>query len=204
MAIVFGVFTVLLVIGVPIYFVLGGASLAYFIAEGIPAWTIIQRQFVGMNSFVQVAIPLFVLAGNLMDAGGTLRRIIHFAKLCVGRFKGGMAHVNVVASMMFAGVTGSAVADVAALGPMEIEMMTSQGYEKDYATALTCAAASIGPIIPPSMPLIMYGVVSGTNVGNLLMAGLIPGLLMGGFLILQVTYFAHKSNFPTSVAAPLK
>ena len=87
---------------------------------------------------------------------------------------------------------------------MVIGMMASQGYEKDYATALTCAAASIGPIIPPSMPLIMYGVVSGTNVGNLLMAGLIPGLLMGGFLMLQVTYYAHKYNFPTSDAAPLK
>ena len=111
-----------------------------------------------------------------------------------------MAHINIVASMMFAGVTGSAVADVAALGPMEIEMMTEQGYDKDYATALTCASASIGPIIPPSLPLIMYGVVSGTSVGALLMAGLVPGILMGIVLMLQVCWYAKKYDFPTSEA----
>jgi tripartite ATP-independent transporter DctM subunit len=191
-------------IGVPIYFVLGGASLAYMLINNLPAWTILQRQFVGLNSFVMLAVPLFILAGNLMDSGGTLKRIIMFAQVCVGRFKGGIAHVNIMASMMFAGLTGSAVADVAALGPMEIEMMTTAGYDKEYSTALTCAAASVGPIIPPSLPLIMYGVVSGTSVGALLIAGVVPGLLMGFFLMMQVVYFAHKYNFPTSEAFPLK
>ena len=204
MGMVFAVFAILMVLGIPIYFVLGSTCLAYFAANDMPAWLIIQRQFSGMNTFVQVAIPLFILAGNIMDKGGSLQRIIHFAKVCVGRFKGGMAHINIVASMMFAGVTGSAVADVAALGPMEIKMMTDQGYDKEYSTALTCASASIGPIIPPSLPLIMYGVVSGTSVGDLLMAGLIPGILMGIVLMIQVVYYARKYNFPTSEAYSIK
>ncbi len=197
-------FVVLLAIGMPMYFVLGGASLAYFFSKGLPAWTIIQRQFVGLNSFVMLAVPLFILAGNLMDSGGMMKRIIQLSKICVGRFKGGLAHVNIAASMLFAGVSGSAVADVAALGPLEIEMMESNGYEKDYAAALTCASASIGPTIPPSLPLIMYGVVSGTPIGALLIAGLVPGVLMGIALMLQVAYVARKYNFPTCEKYPLR
>lgn len=201
---IFGTMFLLMFLGVPIYYVLGGACMVYFASEGIPIWTIVQRQFTGLNSFVQVAIPLFILAGNLMDEGGALDRIVEFAKATVGRFKGGMAHVNILCSMMFAGVTGSAVADVAALGPLEIKMMTENGYEKDYATALTVASASIGPIIPPSLPLIMFGVVSGVSVGSLLMAGLIPGIIMGAALMIQVTIVAHRHNLPTSRAYPFK
>ena len=201
---IFGTMFVLMFLGVPIYYVLAGACVVYFTSQGIPIWTVVQRQFVGLNSFVQVAVPLFILAGNLMDAGGSLKRIVNFAKATVGRFKGGMAHVNVLASMMFAGVTGSAVADVAALGPLEIEMMTSQGYEKDYATSVTVSSACIGPIIPPSLPLIMFGVVSGTSVGSLLMAGMVPGIIMGVGLMLQVAYVAHRHNLPTSEAYPLR
>ena len=201
---IFGTMFLLMFLGVPIYYVLAGACVVYFGVNGIPIWTVIQRQFTGLNTFVQVAIPMFILAGNLMDAGGALDRIVKFAQATVGRFKGGMAHVNILASMMFAGVTGSAVADVAALGPLEIEMMTSQGYEKDYATSVTVASACIGPIIPPSLPLIMFGVVSGTSVGALLMAGAIPGIVMGLALMLQVVYVAHKYNLPTSEAFPFK
>lgn len=200
----FIVLVLLLFLGVPIYFVLGGACVAFFIENQLPVWTVLQRQFVGLNSFVMMAVPLFILCGNLMDGGGTLKRIVRFAKVCVGRFKGGIAHVNVLASLLFAGVTGSAVADVAALGPLEIEMMTEAGYEKEFATALTCASASIGPIIPPSLPLIMFGVVTGTSVGNLLMAGILPGILMGVVLMATVAYYAHKENFPTSEAYPFK
>ena len=192
----------LLFLGVPIYFVLGGACVAFFIENQLPIWTVLQRQFVGLNSFVMMAVPLFILCGNLMDGGGTLKRIIRFAKVCVGHFKGGIAHVNVLASLLFAGVTGSAVADVAALGPLEIEMMTDAGYDKEFATALTCASASIGPIIPPSLPLIMFGVVTGTSVGNLLMAGILPGIMMGLVLMATVAFYAHKENFPTSERYP--
>lgn len=201
---IFGTMFLLMFLGVPIYYVLGGACVVYFASEGIPIWTVIQRQFTGLNSFVQVAIPLFILAGNLMDEGGALTRIVEFAKATVGRFKGGMAHVNVLASMMFAGVTGSAVADVAALGPLEIKMMTDQGYDKEYATAVTVASACIGPIIPPSLPLIMFGVVSGVSVGSLLMAGLIPGIIMGIALMIQVAFIAHRYNLPTSRAYSFK
>lgn len=204
MLIIFGVFGILLFLGVPVLFALAGSSLAYFLSKGIPAWTIIQREFGGMNSFVQVAVPLFILAGNLMDAGGSLDRIIKFARVTVGRFKGGMAHVNILASMMFAGVTGSAVADVAALGPLEIKMMTDQGYDKEYSTAVTVSSASVGPIIPPSLPLIMYGIVSGTNVGALLIAGFVPGMLIGLLLMLKVAVDARRMNLPTSEVYPVK
>jgi tripartite ATP-independent transporter DctM subunit len=204
MTIIFGVFMGLLLLGVPILFALTGASVVYFIAHDIPPWTVIQRQFSGLNSFIQVAVPLFILAGNLMDAGGSLERIVRFARVTVGRFRGGLAHVNIMASMMFAGVTGSAVADVAALGPLEIQMMTDNGYEKKYATALTCASASVGPIIPPSLPMIMYGVVSGTSVGALLVAGLFPGVIMGLVLMMQVVYYARKYHFPVSERYPFK
>ncbi|NQT60396.1 MAG: TRAP transporter large permease [Bacteroidetes bacterium] len=194
------VFIVLLLIGLPLYFVLGLSSLVYFLSADLPAWIILQRQFVGLNSFVMVAVPLFLLAGNLMDEGGTLTRIIRFSKVLVGRFRGGMAHVNILASMFFAGITGNAVADVAALGPLEIEMMDAQGYEKDFSAALTVASASIGPIIPPSVPIIMYGVVSNTSIGSLFAAGLIPGVLMGLSLMVLVGIIAHKKKFPTSEA----
>jgi tripartite ATP-independent transporter DctM subunit len=200
----FGSFFGLLFLGVPVFYALAGSSMLFFWLEGIPVWTIIQRQFVGLNSFIQVAIPLFVLAGNLMDAGGGLKRIVRFAEVTVGRFKGGMAHVNVLASLMFSGATGSAVAQVAALGPLSIKMMDEQGYDKKYATALICASASVGPITPPSIPLVMYGVVSGASVGALLMAGIIPGILMSIALMIQVVYYARKYNFPTSKAFPLK
>ncbi len=203
MLIIFSSFFLLLLIGAPVFYALAGSSLCYFLANGIPAWTIIQRQFSGLNSFIQVAVPLFILAGNLMDAGGSLKRIVRFARKTVGRFKGGMAHVNVLASMMFAGVTGSAVADVAALGPLEIQMMTDNGYDKEYATAVTVASASIGPIIPPSIPLIMYGVVSGTPVGSLLIAGFVPGMIIGLALMVQVAITAHRKNYPTSDRYPL-
>lgn len=196
------VFIVLLVIGLPLYFVLGLASLTYFLSAGQPAWIILQRQFVGLNSFVMLAVPLFLLAGNLMDEGGTLTRIIRFSKVLVGRFRGGIAHVNVLASMFFAGITGNAVADVAALGPIEIEMMDAQGYDKDFSAALTVASASIGPIIPPSVPVIMYGVVSNTSIGSLFAAGLIPGILMGAVLMILIGFIAHKKQFPTSEAYP--
>lgn len=197
------VFFLLLVMGLPLYFVLGLTSLVYFFSTDMPAWIILQRQFVGLNSFVMLAVPLFLLAGQLMDAGGTLKRIIRFSKVLVGRFRGGMAQVNVLASMFFAGITGNAVADVAALGPIEIEMMDAQGYERDFSSAVTVASASIGPIIPPSVPVIMYGVVSNTSIGALFAAGLVPGILMGVVLMILIAVIAVKNNFPTSEAYPL-
>ena len=198
------VFVASLLIGVPLYFVIGLACLAYFVSVDMPAWIILQRQFVSLNSFVMLAVPLFLLAGNLMDEGGTLKRIVRFSMVLVGRFRGGIAHVNVLASMFFSGITGNAVADVAALGPLEIRMMEAQGYKKDFSAALTVASASIGPIIPPSVPVIMYGVVANTSIGELFAAGLIPGIMMGLVLMALVGIIAHRRQFPTSEAFPLK
>ena len=192
------IFFLTLMTGVPVYFVLGLTSLAYFCAVDVPAWTVLQRVFLGLNSFTVLAVPMFLLAGSLMDSGGTLRRLMNFAQSLVGHFKGGLAHVNVVVSMFFAGITGNATADVAALGPLEIAMMTDQGYETDFSATVTVASASVGPIIPPSMPMVMYGMVANVSIGTLFMAGMIPGILMGLSLMVLIVLLASRERYPQS------
>lgn len=185
-------FIVLLFMGVPVFFILTATTLTYFIANNIPLLTIIQRMFVGLDQFAIMAVPMFILTGNLMSKGGILNRIIDFAKALVGHLRGGLAHVNVVASMFFAGITGAATADVSALGPMEIEMMEKGGYKKDFATAVTISSSIIGPIIPPSLPLVIYGVVSSTSIGALFMAGILPGVFMGVSLMILIYFMTFK------------
>ena len=190
MTVILGVvlFLSLLLMGIPILFVLTAVCSLYFFINDIALLTIIQRMFVGLDQFVIMAVPMFILAGNLMAAGGALDHLIGFSKKLVGHIRGGLAHVNVVASMFFAGITGAATADVAALGPLEIEMMEKGGYPKEYATAVTISSSIIGPIIPPSLPLVVYGVVASTSIGALFLAGIIPGLLMGLGLMIMI-YF---------------
>lgn len=194
------VFFATLMTGVPVYFVLGLTSFAYFWMTDVPAWTILQRVFLGLNSFTVLAVPMFLLAGSLMDSGGTLKRLMNFAQSLVGHFKGGLAHVNVVVSMFFAGITGNATADIAALGPLEIAMMTDQGYETDFSAAVTVASASVGPIIPPSMPMVMYGMVANVSIGTLFMAGMIPGILLGLSLMALIVLIASREHYPQSGA----
>ncbi len=192
------VFILTLVTGVPIYFVLGLTSISYFWFTGVDAWTMLQRVFYGLNSFTVLAVPMFLLAGSLMDSGGTLKRLMSFALALVGHFRGGLAHMNIVVSMFFAGITGNATADVAALGPLEIKMMTDQGYNTDFSAAVTIGSATVGPIIPPSMPLVMYGMVANVSIGTLFMAGMIPGILMGLSLMVYVACIAIKEGYPQS------
>jgi len=194
--IVFIVFVVTLLMGIPIFFVLGLSSLVYFLIKGLSPVMVIQRMFVGMDQFIIMAVPLFILAGNLMNNGGTLKRLINFAKILVGHWRGGLAHVNVITSMLFAGITGAATADVAALGPLEIKMMTENGYDLKFSTALTISSACIGPIIPPSLPLVVYGVVAGVSIGTLFLAGFIPGILLGLGLIFYIIIYAKRKNLP--------
>lgn len=198
------VFVATLLTGVPVYFVLGLTSLAYFWVTGVEAWTILQRVFLGLNTFTVLAVPMFLLAGSLMDSGGTLKRLMAFAQALVGHLKGGLAHVNIVVSMFFAGITGNATADVAALGPLEIAMMTDQGYETDFSAAVTVASASVGPIIPPSMPMVMYGMVANVSIGTLFMAGMVPGILMGLSLMALVVFVAKREKYPKSGAFSIK
>ncbi|NCW80127.1 MAG: TRAP transporter large permease, partial [Pelagibacteraceae bacterium] len=157
------------------------------------------------KSFVLLAVPLFITAANIMNAGTITDRLLNFCIAVVGRFKGGLGHVNVVASLIFSGMSGSAVADAAGIGKIIIGMMTKDGrYTRGYAAAITAASATIGPIIPPSIPMVLYSVISDTSIGYLFLAGIVPGLIMGLVLMIMNTIIAHKRNFVTETPVPLK
>lgn len=158
----------------------------------------IQRTYVATTSFPLLAIPFFILAGNLMNVGGTTERIFEVAKLLVGRVRGGLAHVNVIGSMIFAGMSGSAVADAAGLGVIEIRAMIKEGYTAKFSATISAVSATIGPIIPPSIPFVIYGSLANVSVGALFLAGIIPGLLMGIGLMVAIGLQAKKLNLPVS------
>ncbi len=186
---VFVILAVCLLAGVPIAFAIV-ASLAWFMATGDPPYhlrVVASEMFRGLNSFPLLAIPLFVLAGELMNASGITQRIIAFANVIVGGFRAGLAHVNIWASVIFAGLSGSAVADTSALGRVFIPEMEKHGYDRSFAAALTAASSVIGPIIPPSIPVIIYAlIVTGVSVPALFLAGVVPGLLLAVFLSVYV------------------
>lgn len=188
-------FTTLLVcfiLGVPIAFSLGIASVATLeFASNLPLTLAAQRLFTGTDSFPLMAIPFFMLAGELMEAGGISRRLFDFAHALVGFVAGGLAMVAVVAAMFFAGISGAAAADTAAVGAVSIPAMIRKGYEKGFAAAVQAAGGSIGVIIPPSIPMIIFGVVGGVSIGKMFLGGFIPGALIGGSLMI-VSYFLAK------------
>jgi tripartite ATP-independent transporter DctM subunit len=192
------VFALCVLIGVPLAFSLGISSFVSLLVWGrIPLRLIVQRMFTGLDSFTLMAIPFFMLAGELMMQGGMLDRLVKFAEAVVGRIRGAMGHVNVLASMFFAGITGSATADVAALGPVEIAMMKEAGYEVDYSAAITAASATIGPIIPPSIPMVVYAVAAGNvSIAGLFLAGFIPGVLLGVGMMVYHYFLSVRKNYP--------
>jgi C4-dicarboxylate transporter DctM subunit len=191
------VFAVSLFIGIPIAFCLGLCSLAVVFFKGEYSIILIaQKVFNGMDMFSLMAIPLFILAGDLMNLGGVTDRLIKFSNLLVGHIRGGLAHTLVVAEMFMSGVTGSAVADASALGTVLIPSMTKEGYDVDFATAILATAATAGPIIPPSITMVVYGVTMGVSIGGLFLAGLIPGVIMGLSMMAMAYYFARKRNYP--------
>nr|HPK06922.1 TRAP transporter large permease subunit [Aminivibrio sp.] len=169
----FGVF----LLGIPISFSLGATTLAGLLGMGLPLEVVVQRMFTGVDNFAFVAIPLFILAGNLMAVGGISKRITTFSEALVGHWPGGLGMVAIVASMIFAAVTGSAIAATAAIGALLISEMISKGYSRAYSASLVATAGSIGPIIPPSIPLVVYGVIVSSSIAKLFMGGVIPGLL---------------------------
>lgn len=182
------------------------ASSVYLMMKGfdpsIAAETLLQGLF---NSYTLLAIPLFVLAADIMNIGSLADRLLKFSEALVGRFKGGLGHVNVVSSLIFSGMSGSAVADAVGMGKIIIGMMTKDGrYSGSYAAAITAASATIGPIIPPSIPMVLYALVSDQSVGYLFAAGMMPGLLMGVVLMVMNFIIAHRRNFPTDNAVPLR
>ena len=191
-----------------------GAPVAYAILSGIIVYlgvagqdlaiagqTMVQRLFDG---FLLLAVPLFIVTANIMNAGTISDRLLNFCVAVVGRFRGGLGHVNVMASLIFSGMSGSAVADAAGIGKLVIEMMVKSGrYSRGYAAAITAATATIGPIIPPSIPMVLYALVSNTSIGFLFLAGILPGLIMGAVLIGMNTWISYRRDFGKEEAVPL-
>lgn len=189
-------FVLTFVIGTPIAFVLGFTGLVSIWAMGVPLQVIAQRMFTGIDSFPLMAVPFFVLAGELMNRGGTTQRIIDFAESLVGHIKGGLAHSNIIASVIFAGISGSAIADASALGSILIPSMKEKGYDLDFSAAVTAASATIGPIIPPSIIMVIYGVSVGASIGGLFAAGFIPGLMLAAAMMVVVMHEARYRHYP--------
>ncbi len=191
-------FLFFLVIRVPIGIALLGSSLIFLIGADISLQVIPQVMAATFNSFVLLAIPLFMIAGELMNTGGVTHRLFNFAQSLVGHIPGSLSHVNVVASMIFAGMTGSAVADCAGLGVIEMKAMKDAGYDTEYSAAITAASSTIGPIIPPSISLVLYGSLTGTSIGALFLGGVVPGVLMGSSLLVAGYIISVKRNYPRS------
>ena len=195
MAIFFITFVILLLVGVPISISIGASAVLGCLVLDYPMMVIGQKMVTGIDSYLLIAIPLFILAGNLMNAGKITDKIFSFAKELVGWSPGGLGHANVVASIIFAGMSGSAAADAGGLGTIEMEAMTKNGYDEDFSGAVTAASSVIGPIFPPSIPLIIYGATASVSVAKLFMGGVLPGLLMGVALMVLVFLFAIKYKF---------
>ena len=187
----------LLLLRVPIGFCLMLSAFAYILVDGNLPWAIItQRLEGGLQSFTLLAVPFFILAGKLMNATGVTDRIFNLARALVGHIPGGLGHANVVASMFFAGMSGAAVADAGGLGTIEIEAMRKDGYDTEFAAVVTAASSTIGPIIPPSIPVIVYAVFAETSVAALFAAGIIPGVLLGLALMVMIYWYAVKRHYP--------
>ncbi|MBA7567895.1 TRAP transporter large permease [Candidatus Atribacteria bacterium 1244-E10-H5-B2] len=190
-------FLSLLIIGLPIAFVIGLTSLIIIRIQGtMPLNAIPEYMFFGIDSFPLMAIPFFILAGEIMTETGLSKRLIHFAQVLVGRIPGALAQVNILTSIFFAGITGAAVADTAAIGSIMIPAMGEEGYSAKYSAAVTAASSCIGPIIPPSIILVVYGVAANTSISSLLLAGIIPGIIMGIAMAIIAYFQAVKYKFP--------
>ena len=196
-----GGFLVVMASGVPIAIAMCIASLLYILATGlIPPLTVIHRMVGGVDSFPLLAVPFFILAGNLMNSSGITNRIYDFALALVGWLKGGLGHVNVVGSVIFAGMSGTAIADAGGIGTIEIKAMRDHGYPTEFAVGITAASATLGPIIPPSLPMVIYGVQANASIGKLFAGGFIPGALMALFMMALVSYYAHIRKYGADVA----
>ena len=196
MLILLGSFLGLMILGLPVAFAMAAASLAYLLATGIaPDVVLAQRMIAGVESFPLLAVPFFILAGNLMNIAGVTGRIYAFAVALVGWMKGGLAQVNIIGSVVFSGMSGTAIADAAGLGTIEIKAMKDHGYSTEFAVGVTAASATLGPIIPPSLPFVIYGMMANVSIGALFLGGLIPGLVMVLLMMGTVAFFAHRNGW---------
>lgn len=187
----------LMLFNVPIALCTGFAAITgILMSSNISYMTFVQRLYVGMDSFTLIAVPLFMLCGRFMALGGITKDLIGLANALVGRFKGGMLHINVVASMFFAGITGSAAADTASIGGILIPATIEKGFDADVTVAVTATSSTIGVMIPPSIPMVVFGVTAGVSIGKLFLGGIIPGILVGLALIIVNIFYTRKRNYP--------
>ncbi|HUX41125.1 MAG TPA: TRAP transporter large permease [Rectinemataceae bacterium] len=189
-------FAIFILIGVPVAFSLGAAATVYFVIKGVSLSLIATRLFTGLDSFTFMAIPFFVLAGELMNSSGITKRLVAFTSVFVGRLRGGLGHVSVVTSMLFGGVTGSAIADTSAVGVMMIPAMKKAGYDEEFSAGLIASAGVMGPIIPPSIPFVVYSLLSSTSVAALFLGGVVPGVMIAIGLMIATYVIARRRNFP--------
>ncbi len=193
---IIGVWLASILLGLPLFASMGLAALAFVLLGGMSPSIVPQKMAQAMNSFPLVAAPLFILMGNLLGAANLTDRIVRFATSIVGALRGGYAHASILSSMIFAGMVGSAVADAAGTGAVEVRAMKKAGYRPETAAAISSAAATIGPIIPPSLPMVIYGVSADASIGRLFLAGVIPGILMGLSLMAMVAWVATRQDLP--------
>jgi C4-dicarboxylate transporter, DctM subunit len=203
---IFFVLLLLIMLGLPIAVSMGMTAVVFFVLLGetdilsmVPA-----RMYSSTTSFTLLAIPFFILTGNLMNAGGITHRLFRFAQNLVGHLKGGLGHVVVVSAMIFAGMTGAAVAEAAALGTVELEGMTKRGFDRKFSAAILASASTIGPVIPPSIPFVIYGSITGTSVGRLFLGGFLPGFLMGIALMVIVYIVSTRRGYPREKRATFR
>ncbi len=195
----------LLAVSAPIIVALGGCSLAYALFSGnMPVTTLIQTIFGGLATFPLLAVPLFLLAGNLMNAGGITPDLVRLARLLLGHIRGGLGHATILSCAIFAAISGAAVATAVAVGVVMIPAMKKAGYDEDVGAALTCTAACMGPIIPPSIPFIIYGVTANVSIGALFLGGVFPGVLLGAALMAYMTYVATTRHYPRDPKPPIR
>jgi tripartite ATP-independent transporter DctM subunit len=199
---VIAAFVALFVVGVPVVLAIAIPCIVYVIANGLPLELVAQRILYALDSFPLVAVPVFLFVGSVMNSAGISKYIYQFADTAVGRLPGGLAQVNIFGSLIFAGISGSALADIGGLGRIEIDAMKSKGYNAAFASAVTSASAIVGPIFPPSIPLIIYGTVTGVSVLQLLLGGILPGLLCVAMLMLMTAWLAKRRNYPRSPRWP--
>ena len=193
------IFILMFILRMPIPMGMMSACVFYFLISGDNVKMVGQQTLKTFyTNYTIIAVPLFIFAANVMNSGKVTDKVFGFAKCFVGRFKGGLGHVNVLASLIFSGMTGSAIADASGLGKMEIDAMRAEGYDDGFSCAITAASATIGPVFPPSIPMVIYAMLSGASVGALFMGGMVPGVLLAVALMMYVAFVAHKRNYPIS------
>ena len=204
LTILFASFLVLLLIDMPIAFALGIATMITLAtSETLPLNSLVTRAFVGVDSFTLLAIPFFIAAGEIMNACGITERIVTLSRAIVGHIRGGLAHVTIVSNMFFSGISGSATADASALGSMMIPAMRKNGFDADYAVAVNASASAMGPIIPPSIMMVIYGSIASVSISQLFMGGFVPGIMVGLGLMVMAYFIAKRRSYPAPDRAEL-